>query len=84
VKKLSEMWPIFLAWVNEYAGTESSAASASYSREDMRYAFQAGYEYAIGQNTAKPKPFTTHTAQICRIDCVGTDKGKIGLETKST
>ena len=45
-KSISEMFPDFLRWVAEYAGGDYAAANASYSREDMRHAFQAGYEHA--------------------------------------
>ena len=45
---LDETWEIFLSWVNAYAGDEATAARASYSREDMRYAFAAGYAKAGG------------------------------------
>jgi hypothetical protein len=45
IKNLGEMWPIFLYWVNDYVGENTNKfGSISYSREDMRYAFQAGYE----------------------------------------
>ena len=44
-KTLSEMWLEFLSWVDGYVdcGVNGSAC-AQYSREDMRYAYQAGYE----------------------------------------
>lgn len=45
---LDETWEIFLSWVNDYAGDEATAARASYSREDMRLAFAAGYAKAGG------------------------------------
>ena len=39
------MWPTFLEWVDDYVGIGiGGGAKANYSREDMRYAFQAGYE----------------------------------------
>lgn len=46
MKNLSEMWPVFLEWVKDYVDgeTHEDAAKCSYSREDMRYAFQGGYE----------------------------------------
>jgi hypothetical protein len=45
IKNLGEMWPIFLHWVNDYVGENTNkVGNISYSREDMRYAFQAGYE----------------------------------------
>jgi hypothetical protein len=45
IKNLDEMWPIFLHWVNDYVGQNTNTfGNVPYSREDMRYAFQAGYE----------------------------------------
>ena len=45
MKNISEMWPKFLLWVDEYVGCGiNGSAKAQYSREDMRYAYQAGYE----------------------------------------
>lgn len=48
MKSLNDMWPTFLEWVKDYVDgdTDEDAAKCSYSREDMRYAFQAGYELA--------------------------------------
>lgn len=43
---VAELWPVFLHWVTEYAGDSDTAAMACYSREDMRYAFTAGYQKA--------------------------------------
>jgi len=43
---LSLLWPDFLAWVNNYVGDSKTAALASYSREDMRYAYEAGFNAA--------------------------------------
>lgn len=40
---LDETWDSFLAWVADYCGGGGAARRASYSREDMRYAFAAGY-----------------------------------------
>jgi hypothetical protein len=45
IKSLDEMWPIFLYWVNDYVGQNTNTfGNVPYSREDMRHAFQAGYE----------------------------------------
>ena len=54
MKDLSGMWPEFLEWVNDYVGCgEDGAANAQYSREDMRYAFQAGYEKQLAESVPK-------------------------------
>lgn len=45
-KDFDRLWLIFLEWVTEYAGGPDMAAMACYSREDMRYAFNAGYGHA--------------------------------------
>ena len=52
-KTISEMWPVFLEWVADYAGDSETAAHASYSREDMRYAYQAGYEFGKKEEDQK-------------------------------
>lgn len=47
-KDLSENYPVFLNWINHYADTDTSTFDRiQYSREDMRYAFQGGYETAL-------------------------------------
>jgi len=47
---LSENWPIFLTWYADYCDLEGSSftwSAIQHSREDMRYAYQAGYEAAL-------------------------------------
>ncbi len=43
MKNISEMWDEFLLWVEDYTDGDSEKV-IQYSREDMRYAYQAGYE----------------------------------------
>lgn len=44
-KNLDEMWPTFLEWYGKYIGEDCPIdGNYSFSREDMRYAFQAGHE----------------------------------------
>jgi hypothetical protein len=50
MKNLSEMWPDFLKWVDDYVELgKGVAANIKFSREDMRYAYQAGYEKGISE-----------------------------------
>jgi len=44
---LKALWPHFLEWIEEYVGSPVEARDASYSREDMRYAYKAGFDKAI-------------------------------------
>jgi len=53
MKTLTEIWPDFLRWVNEYSGGYKAGCIASYSREDMRYAYQAGYEKGVSETLTK-------------------------------
>lgn len=61
MKNLSEMWPTFLEWVKDYVdgNADEDAANCVYSREDMRYAFQAGYELALDIQTKNIKAIKT-------------------------
>lgn len=47
---LKENWPPFLAWYGDYCdlgGSSFTWPAIQHSREDMRYAYQAGYEAAL-------------------------------------
>ena len=46
---LDETWENFLEWVADYCGGEETAKAASYTREDMRHAFAAGYAKRRGE-----------------------------------
>ena len=44
-ENLDDMWPTFVDWYQKYIGEDLSlGGNYSFSREDMRYAFQAGCE----------------------------------------
>lgn len=47
---LTENWPLFLNWYADYCGFDVGSFShpvIKHSREDMRYAYQAGYEASL-------------------------------------
>ena len=75
------MWPEFLAWADKYVGSGfDGSAKASYSREDMRYAYQAGYEKSewVSVNTKMPDLYQD---VIVNTKTVGV---KIGYADKAT
>jgi len=76
MKTLTEIWPDFLRWVNEYSGGYKAGCIASYSREDMRYAYQAGYEKGVSETLTKggimPKEFIVgHGVRITESEDMG-------------
>lgn len=94
MKNLSEMWSVFLDWIVDYVdlGMDGSA-KVQYSREDMRYAFQAGYEKAHQEHPIYSAPLTATRMIVCsecgnkrcpkecdqRLDCTGSnDPGQPG------
>lgn len=46
---LDETWENFLEWIADYCGDKETAKTASYTREDMRHAFAAGYAKRRGE-----------------------------------
>lgn len=89
MKTLSEMWPVFLSWIDDYVDLGmSDSAKVLYSREDMRYAFQAGYEKAIQEQPINSSSLTATKMIVCsecgnkrcpkasdqRLDCTGSNE----------
>ena len=71
-KSLSDMWPEFLKWADEYVGCGlNGSAIAMYSREDMRYAYQAGYEKSEWISVDDELPEITESVLITNNEITG-------------
>jgi len=54
MRNLSRNWMLFLVWLADYIDSDNDkedlSAKITYSREDMRLAYQAGYEYGFKES----------------------------------